>query len=64
MAILRRWRAGNVLSFTFAESIMLLGVVLKFLGERWSIVAIFFAAGLLMLLLWAPKKIEAVPLRK
>jgi len=59
--ILRRWRAGNIVSFTFAESIMLFGVVLKFLGERWNIVAIFFAAGLLMLLLWSPKRIEALP---
>jgi len=59
--ILRRWRAGNIVSFAFAESIMLFGVVLKFLGERWSIVAIFFAVGLLMLLLWSPKEIAALP---
>jgi len=59
--ILRRWRAGNIVSFTFAESVMLFGVVLKFLGERWNIVAIFFAVGLLMLLLWSPKRIEALP---
>jgi hypothetical protein len=44
-------------SFAFAESVMLFGVVLKFLGERWSIVSIFFGVGLLLLLLWAPQKI-------
>jgi len=60
-AVLRRWRGGNIVSFAFAESIMLFGVVLKFMGERWNIVAVFFAAGLLMLLLWTPKKIEALP---
>jgi hypothetical protein len=60
-AILRKWRGGNIVSFVFAESVMLFGVALKFMGERWNIVAIFFAAGLLLLLLWAPRKIEALP---
>ena len=59
-ALLRRWKVGNLVSFTFAESVMLFGVVLKFLGERWSIVSIFFGVGLLLLLLWAPQKIQDV----
>jgi hypothetical protein len=58
--LLRRWRAGNIVSFAFAESVMLFGVVLKFLGERWSIVSIFFGVGLLLLLLWAPQKIQTL----
>lgn len=59
-ALLRRWRAGNILSFAFAESIMLFGVVLKFLGEQWKIVSVFFGVGL-VLVLWAPRKIETLP---
>lgn len=59
--LLRRWKAGNVVSFAFAESVMLFGVVLKFLGERWSIVSVFFAVGLLLLLLWTPRKIQTLP---
>ena len=54
-ALLNRWRAGNILSFAFAETTMLLGVFLKFLGGGWKIVAIFFAAGLILQLLWAPR---------
>lgn len=59
--ILRRWVSGNIVSFAFAESIVLFGVVLRFLGERWRVAAIFFGAGLLLLLFWAPRKIEALP---
>lgn len=56
--LLRQWKAGNIVSFAFAESVMLFGVVLKFLGERWSIVSVFFGIGLLLLLLWSPRKIR------
>jgi hypothetical protein len=53
--------AGNLVSFAFAESVMLFGVVLKFLGERWSVASLFFGVGLLLLLLWSPRKIEILP---
>jgi hypothetical protein len=59
--ILQRWRTGNIVSFVFAESIMLYGVVLKFMGARWNIAAIFLVARLLLQLLWAPRKIETMP---
>ena len=52
---LQLWRNGNILSFCVAESAMLLGVVLKFLGARWAISGIFFAFGLVLMVLWAPK---------
>ena len=55
-AHLQGWRLGNLVSFCFAEFTMLLGVVLKFLGERWNVVGAFFAVGLLLLLLWTPRK--------
>ena len=61
VVLLRRWRAGNIVSFAFAESIMLFGVVLKFLGERWSIVSIFFGTGLLLLFLWSPRESQTLP---
>jgi hypothetical protein len=59
--LLQRWRVGNLISFCFAEATMLLGVVLKFMGEQWKIVLPFFAAGLLLLVLWTPRKIQAMP---
>ena len=49
------WRLGNVLSFCFAESAMLFGVVLKFLGARWTIAGTFFGFGLVLLVLWMPR---------
>ena len=59
--LLQRWRIGNLLSFCFAENPTLLGVALKLLGERWNIVAGFFALGLLLLILWTPRKIQGLP---
>lgn len=59
--LLQRWRVGNLLSLCFAENPTLLGVVLKFLGASWNIVAMFFGLGLLLLILWAPRRIQAMP---
>ena len=54
-AAIKRWRAGNIMSFTFAECLALFGVVLKFLGAEWKISGPFLALGLVVLLLWTPK---------
>ena len=54
-ALLQRWRAGNILQFTLAESITLFGLVLRLFGANWTIATPFFAAGLLFLLLSAPR---------
>jgi hypothetical protein len=60
-AALAKWRTGNLLSFCFAETISLFGLMLKLLGFGWNVVGVFFAAGLILLLLWAPRKIQSVP---
>ena len=52
---LQLWRTGNIFSFAIAESVMLLGVAQKFLGARWTISGIFFALGLLLMILWMPR---------
>jgi len=54
-ALLQRWRSGNIVQFAFAESVTLFGLVLRLLGASWPIAAPFFAVGLLMLLLSAPR---------
>jgi len=54
-ALLQRWRSGNIVQFAFAESVSLFGLVLRLLGASWPIAAPFFAVGLLMLLLSAPR---------
>lgn len=56
-----RWRTGNLLSFCFAETVTLFGLVLKALGFDWREAAVFFAVGLLLLLVWAPRKRENLP---
>jgi hypothetical protein len=52
---LRLWRTGNILSFAIAESTMLLGVALKFLGARWAVSGMFFVLGLSLMIWWMPK---------
>lgn len=56
-----KWRTGSLLSFCFAETITLFGVALRFLGFGWNIAGVFFAVGLLLLILWTPRKIETLP---
>ena len=56
-----KWRTGNLLSFCFAETVTLFGLVLKALGFGWRVAAMFFAVGLLLLLLWAPRKTQNLP---
>ncbi len=53
---LGQWRAANVLSFAFAETVMLLGLVLRVMGADWTIAGWFFAAGLILLVLWTPRQ--------
>lgn len=55
VALLQRWRSGNIVQFVFAESITLFGLVLRLLGANWPVATPFFAVGLLMLLLSAPR---------
>ena len=58
---LAKWRVGNLLSFCIAETITLFGFLLKLLGFGWNTAAAFFACGLVLLLLWAPQKVQAMP---
>jgi hypothetical protein len=54
-AALNQWRIGMISSFVFAETIALLGFVLKFLGAEWKIAGAFFAFAILLMLLWMPR---------
>ena len=52
----RSWQAGNLISFVMAENIGLCGLVIRFvfhgtLGQA----SLFYAAGIFLLLLWAPR---------
>jgi F0F1-type ATP synthase membrane subunit c/vacuolar-type H+-ATPase subunit K len=54
-AALARWRTGIIASFSCAESVALLGFVLRFLGADWNIVCLFFVVTILLLLAWTPR---------
>jgi hypothetical protein len=52
---LNQWRVGMIISFVLAETIALLGFVLKFLGVEWKIAGAFFALAIFLMLLWMPR---------
>jgi hypothetical protein len=54
-AALILWRSGVIISYCFAEAVVLFGFVLKILGGPWNIASIFFAVGVLLMLLWTPR---------
>lgn len=56
-----KWRTGNLLSFCMAETVALFGLVLRFLAFGWNVAGVFFAGGLVLLLLWTPRKIDMMP---
>ena len=49
------WRSGNLTLFVLAETVTLLGLVLKFLGATWTVAGVFFFMGLFLTLLWTPR---------
>jgi len=50
-----QWRKGVILSFAFAESVVLFGFALKVLGAGWNVAGVFFIFGVLLFLAWSPK---------
>ena len=52
---LGRWRAGNLVSITLAQSVAVFGFVLKFLGANWFVAGPFFATAIFLLLIWTPR---------
>jgi len=49
------WRSGNLTLFVLAETVTLMGLVLKFLGATGAVAGVFFFAGLFLTLLWTPR---------
>jgi uncharacterized protein YhhL (DUF1145 family) len=54
-ASLNEWRLWNLVCFCFAETICLFGFVAKIMGAEWKVAGPFFAVGMLLLVLWAPR---------
>ena len=55
LAALRRWRAGVILSLALCETTVLFGFALRFTGAPWNVCAVFYAAGIFLLLAWKPR---------
>jgi len=51
----RIWRTGTIVSLVFAESIVMIGLTVKLIGVSWNQSAIFYVAGILVMLAWWPK---------
>lgn len=51
-----RWRAGNILSCVLAESIVLFGFALRFIGGTSVQSLPFYLAGMAMMILWFPRR--------
>jgi len=56
IAAVRRWFAGNMILFALCESVVVYGLALRSIGATWVQVAPFYAAGIILLLLFAPRK--------
>jgi len=52
---IRRWRAVVILSLALAETAVLFGLALRLAGAPWKVCAIFYAAGIFLLLAWTPR---------
>jgi len=52
---IQRWRAGVILSLALCETAVLFGLALRFTGAPWNVCAIFYAAGIFLLLAWTPR---------
>jgi hypothetical protein len=50
-----RWRVGNIITFVFCESVALFGFALRMLGGTLAASAPFYAAAILLMLIWAPR---------
>jgi hypothetical protein len=53
---LNRWRAGSVVTHAICEALALYGLVLRFMGFRFSQVLIFYVAGFALMLFFAPRR--------
>jgi hypothetical protein len=52
----QRWLQGHVLAVAFCESIVLFGFIMRIIGAANAIVWPFYAAGLLLMLLFTPRR--------
>jgi magnesium-transporting ATPase (P-type) len=55
-AALKRWRTGYIITYTLCETVVLFGLVLRFMGFTLSEVAPFYVVGFALILLFGPRR--------
>ena len=55
---LRRWRTANFITLVLAEAVVLYGFVLRFMGGTLLQAAPFYAAGVLLMVVFTPRRPE------
>lgn len=55
-AALAKWKTGHLITWAFAESIAIFGLVLHFLGFPMSLARVFFVAGFLLIAIFPPSR--------
>ena len=52
---LKKWRMGVIVPLVMGSTIVLFGLVLKFMGATWNVASWFFFVGIVLLLAWTPR---------
>ncbi len=52
---LKKWWTGVIVTLVMASTIVLFGLVLKFMGATWNVACWVFIMGTLLLLAWTPR---------
>jgi hypothetical protein len=55
-AALNRWRMGHIVLFALSESIVLYGLVLRFIGASILQAGVLYAGGIALLLMFTPRR--------
>ena len=56
LASLQRWKAGQIATYALAEAVVLFGFVVRVLGSGRPRAFVIYAAGLVFMTLWAPRR--------
>ena len=59
--LIANWRRACIVIWAFCEAIALFGLVLRYMGVPMREAALFFVAGFLLMLLFAPRRPEGLP---
>lgn len=58
--LIANWRRACIVTWAFSEAIALFGIVLRYMGFPMRQAALFFVAGFLLMLLFAPTRPEGL----